>query len=229
MAKGDAMTKAAKKMLEAEESSPSGVSVGQMRAAEEEQRMGRRGMDTGKKKKKIPSDPIEHIRTLYGTGKPNDKVKKARKRLYDRYVKQGKLEPILPVYRDHLADGKKIPEYHKKDRLAGADAYQPGLERDKKQLTKVTRERDEYAKTGKSRTFDELEHVRSAKQSDPLVGRLLDERVDDTRADIQKSHKKHQEARLEGGKYWPTVKAMGDDYLAELFEWRRKHGKKGKK
>ena len=81
MAKGDAKTKAAKKMLEAEESSPSKVSMGQIRAAEEEQRMGRRGMDTGKKKKKIPSDPIEHIRTLYGTGKPNDRVKKARKRL----------------------------------------------------------------------------------------------------------------------------------------------------
>ena len=55
MAKGDAKTKAAKRMLEAEESSPSKVSMGQMRAAEEEQRMGRRGMDTGKKqKKKIP-------------------------------------------------------------------------------------------------------------------------------------------------------------------------------
>jgi len=228
MAKSDAKTKAAKKMLEAEESSPSKVSMGQMRAAEEEQRMGRRGMDTGKKQKKIPSDPIEHIRTLYGTGKPNDKVKKARKRLYDRYVKQGKLEPILPVYRDHLADGKKIPEYHKKDRLAGADAYQPGLERGGKQLAKVKRERDEYAKTGKSH-FDELESVRRAKQSDPHKAGLLDERVDRTRADMQKSHKKHQEARLEGGKYWDTVEAGDDDYLAEIFEWRRKHGKKGKK
>ena len=229
MAKGDAKTKAAKKMLEAEESSPSKVSMGQIRAAEEEQRMGRRGMDTGKKKKKIPSDPIEHIRTLYGTGKPNDKVKKARKRLYDRYVKQGKLEPILPVYRDFLADGEKIPEYHKKDRLAGAGVHAAGSEFDEKQLAEAKRERDEYAKTGKSRTFDELEHVRSAKQSDPQIGEILDKRVDETRADMHKRQERYQEDRLEGEKYWPTVEAKRDDYIAELMAWRRKHGKKGKK
>ena len=229
MAKGDAKTKAAKKMLEAEESSPSKVSMGQIRAAEEEQRMGRRGMDTGKKKKKIPSDPIEHIRTLYGTGKPNDKVKKARKRLYDRYVKQGKLEPILPLYRDRLIDGREIPEFHKKNRLSGADARAPGFERDEKRLAEATRERDEYAKTGKSRTFDELEFVRSAKQSDPQIGEILDKRVDETRADMQKRQEEYQEARLKSGKRWPRGRAEDDDYMAELFEWRRKHGKKGKK
>jgi len=199
-----------------------------MRAAEEEQRMGRRGMDTGKKKKKIPSDPIEHIRTLYGTGKPNDRVKKERKRLYDRYVKQGKLEPILPLYRDYIIDGREIPEYHKKDRLSGTDARAPGLERDEKGLAEVTRERDEYAKTGKSH-FDELEFVRRAKQSDPHSAELLDKRVDETRADMQKRQEEYQEDRLEAGKYWPRGRAEADDYMAELFEWRRKHGKKGKK
>lgn len=226
MAKGDAKTKAAKKMLEAEESGPSKVSMGQIRAAEEEQRMGRRGMDTGKKKKKIPSDPIEHIRTLYGTGKPNDKVKKARKRLYGRYVEQGKLEPIKPFWRDRLIDGKEIPEYYKEDRLASSDY---GIfEDDEERLTESTRKRDEYAKTGKSR-FDEYEFIRRAKQSDPDLGEYFDERVDKARADIEKRHKEHQEDRLKGGKRWPEGEARDDDYLAELFEWRRKHGKKGKK
>tara|TARA_Y100001951_G_C11232499_1_gene235471 strand:+ start:147 stop:836 length:690 start_codon:yes stop_codon:yes gene_type:complete len=229
MAKGDAKTKAAKKMLEAEESSPSKVSMGQIRAAEEEQRMGRRGMDTGKKKKKIPSDPIEHIRTLYGTGKPNDRVKKARKRLYDRYVEQGKLEPIFPRYVEGLIRGEKIDEGHKKDRetaLSGVDQLARSSD---KRAEKHGKERSEYAKTGKSRTFDEIEHVRRDKQSNPNIAGHLEELAQHFGAQSQKAHEKHQEARLGDAEYYYNVTPEEREYTEELMAWRRKHGKKGKK
>ena len=216
-------SKAAKALLKKEEGDKTAVSVGQMRAAEEEQRMGRRGIDEGKKKKKIPSDPIEHIRTLYGTGKANERVKKARKRLYDRYVREGKLEPIVPVYVSWLIDGEKIPEFIKKNRLSGAPAHGKYLD---KELAKDVRARDEYTKTGKDEVFLS---TTDRKQSIPSVGEAYDEWVDDRRAGIQKHHEGHQEQRLKGGKYWPAVEREGDDYLAELLEWRRKHGKKGKK
>ena len=232
MAKGDATTKAAKRMLEAEESSPSEVSVGQMRAAEEEQRMSRRGMDTGKKKKKIPSEPIEHIRTLFGTGKANDKVKKARKRLYDRYVEQGKLEPIFPSHLEGLISGKKVPKEHMKDRDT-ALSYRDMVTRSvDKQSAKVNRRLDEYAKTGKSH-FDDLEFVRRAKQSDPYVGESLDKTAQEYLAESQKEHERHQEARLgnvsERTPHLDRITPETREYTEELMAWRRKHGKKGKK
>ena len=232
MAKGDAKTKAAKKMLEAEESSPSKVSMGQIRAAEEEQRMGRRGMDTGKKKKKIPSDPIEHIRTLYGTGKPNDKVKKARKRLYDRYVEQGKLEPIYPSYVEGLIRGKKVPKSHIRDRETQLN-YRDMVARSADRISaKDVRRLDKYVKTGKSR-FDNLDFVRRAKQSDPYVGEYLDKSAQESVAESQKQHERHQEARLGNvSKRTPHLDRVSPEereYTEELMAWRRKHGKKGKK
>ena len=232
MAKGDAKTKAAKKMLEAEESSPSKVSMGQIRAAEEEQRMGRRGMDTGKKKKKIPSDPIEHIRTLYGTGKPNDKVKKERKRLYDRYVKQGKLEPIYPSYVEDLIRGKRVSKHHIRDRNTGL-GYRDIVARSADRISaKDVGRVDKYAKTGKSH-FDDLEFVRRAKQSDPYIGESLDKRVQKSLAESQKEHEKHQEARLGNvSERTPTLDKVTPEireYTEELMAWRKKHGKKGKK
>lgn len=229
MAKDNAKTKAAKRMLEAEESGPSKVSMGQIRAAEEEQRMGRRGMDTGKKKKKIPSDPIEHIRTLYGTGEPNDKVKKARKRLYDRYVEQGKLEPIRPLDVDKLIRGEKMDRGHKKDRetaLSAAD--QIARDRDKR-AEKYGKERSEYAKTGKSRIFDELEHVRRNKQSDPSIAGHLENLAQYFGAESQKAHERHQKARLGDAQWYDNVTPEEREYTEELMAWRKKHGKKGKK
>jgi hypothetical protein len=232
MAKGDAKTKAAKKMLEAEESSPSKVSMGQIRAAEEEQRMGRRGMDTGKKKKKIPSDPIEHIRTLYGTGKPNDKVKKARKKLYDRYVEQGKLEPIHPVFLHGLIGGERVPKEHMRDRNIGL-SFRDRLARfSDKQSAESGRELDEYVKTGKSH-LDDLESVRRNKQSDPYIAQLLKESHEEDAARTQEEHEKHQESRLGNvsGSTPTLYKETPDtrEYTEELMAWRRKHGKKGKK
>ena len=132
------------------------------------------------------------------------------------------MEPITPVYRDSLIGGKKISESHKKNRLVGEDHHILATERLDKWLAEDIRDRDEYTKTGKRKYFKD-------NQSDPDFGKRLDERVDETRADLQKRHKEQQEDRLKGGKYWPTVKAEDDDYLAELYEWRRKHGKKGKK
>jgi hypothetical protein len=215
MAKDDAKTKAAKRMLEAEESGPSKVSMGQIRAAEEEQRMGRRGMDTGKKKKKIPSDPIEHIRTLYGTGEPNDKVKKARKR--------------LPLDVDKLIRGEKMDRGHKKDRetaLSAAD--QIARDRDKR-AEKYGKERSEYAKTGKSRIFDELEHVRRNKQSDPSIAGHLENLAQYFGAESQKAHERHQKARLGDAQWYDNVTPEEREYTEELMAWRKKHGKKGKK
>lgn len=232
MAKGDAKTKAAERMLEAEESSPSEVSMGQIRAAEEEQRMGRRGMDTGKKKKKIPSDPIEHIRTLYGTGKPNDKVKKARKRLYDRYVEQGKLEPVHPRYVEGLIRGKKVPESHIKDRNTGLNFHDFLARMEDETTARGVRRVDEYAKTGKS-YFDDLEHVRRDKQSKPHIAELLDEGVQEGLAESQKRHETHQQRRLENVSETSSdpykVRPRERKYTEELMAWRTKHGKKGKK
>lgn len=243
MAKGDATTKAAKRMLEAEESSPSEISVGQMRAAEEEQRMGRRGMDAGKKQKKIPSDPIEHIRTLFGTGKANDRVKKARKKLYDRYVEQGKLEPIFPLFLEDLINGERVPKKHMRDRDT-ALTFRDKLARfSDKHSAESGRELDEYVKTGKSH-FDDLEFVRRQKQSDPHTAELLKQTHEEDAARTQKKHEQHQESRFDNIPYHsgPHLSTLGmrrpvydvetpdrREYTEELMAWRRKHGKKGKK
>ncbi len=220
MAKGDAKTKAAKKMLEAEESSPSKVSMGQIRAAEEEQRMGRRGMDTGKKKKKIPSDPIEHIRTLYGTGKPNDRVKKARKRLYDRYVEQGKLEPIFPTLVDDLVDGKKIPEDPFR-RLIGLGRGEKYAQRANEGFLQAIGDRDRYTKTGES-MYDDQE-IGQRKQSIPYIGENLEDMVERQGRHLQDAHEAHQESRLPyvpQTDFWAKKETPEQrEYAEELAEW----------
>lgn len=78
--------KAATALLKKEKDDKTAVSVGQMRAAGEG-RVAPRG-------KKASSNPIEHIRTLYGAAKPNERVKKERERLYYRYIQEGGLRPI---------------------------------------------------------------------------------------------------------------------------------------
>ena len=228
MAKGDAKTKAAKKMLEAEESSPSKVSVGQIRAAEEEQGVGRRGMDTGKKK--IPSDPIEHIRTLYGTGKPNDRVKKARKRLYDRYVEQGKLEPIFPTLVDDLVDGKKIPSelLERSKGLSRAERYARDADTG---FLQAIGARDRYTKTGES-MYDDQE-IGQRKQSIPYIGEDLEDTVERRGRHLQDAHEAHQESRLPyvpQTDFWAKKETPEQrEYTEELMAWRKKHGKKGRK
>jgi len=194
-------SKAAKALLKKEEGDKTAVSVGQMRAAEEEQRMGRRGIDEGKKKKKIPSDPVEHIRTLYGTGKANERVKKARKRLYDRYVEQGKLEPIPPSAREKIFAGEKVEvlKWGKK----GEEPY-----------------RKQYGYDyphGQAESAEDAHVRRLHKEGDKGDKGLLTGFL----GDVQEQGEDLQDWRLRS----PQSASEQDDFHSELVAWRKKHKK----
>tara|TARA_R110000751_G_scaffold5219_1_gene24220 strand:+ start:1471 stop:2151 length:681 start_codon:yes stop_codon:yes gene_type:complete len=186
--------------------------------------------DAGKKQKKIPSDPIEHIRTLYGTGKPNDRVKKERKRLYDRYVKQGKLEPIYPTLLEGLIDGKKVPERHIENRNTALNHPDLWARQANAASIAALGARDRYTETGESPLYDDQE-IGQRKQSIPHIGEDLEDMADRQAAALQKKHERHQESRLE---HVPKTFFAADketperrEYTEELAEWRKKHGKKG--